>query len=139
MSCSLVRPRPGAFISSVKCLLVVATFSDVSLFALCRRPSTNINSDAKTIKWEVRSLPEYIAATNGLVIHCIEGSNTGRIFMGGKDGMIYELIYIGSPHWGQSSYILPIISVVAQFFSSFYVATLDCNYHYLDPIVQLLI
>ena len=37
--------------------------------------------------------PLFSISTDGVYLTCIESTNSGRIFMGGRDGCLYELIY----------------------------------------------
>lgn len=63
--------------------------------------------------------PIFILNTDNITISCIEGSADGRIFLGGRDGCLYEVCYQAESNWfgkrckkvnhsqGMLSYVLP--------------------------------
>lgn len=82
VSVSIAAPKPGTFQSSVKYILVVATTTEISLLMLTWD------------KGHIQLIPtQYKTASDDLVIKKIVGSQSGRIFMGGFDGIMYELYY----------------------------------------------
>lgn len=63
--------------------------------------------------------PIFVLNTDNITISCVEGSDDGRIFLGGRDGCLYEVCYQAESNWlgkrckkvnhsqGLLSYVLP--------------------------------
>lgn len=47
----------------------------------------------------LQPLPQYTIPTDGVTMTCITHTDTGRIFLGGRDGHLYELIYSTGGGW----------------------------------------
>lgn len=89
----LVRPVPDVFSEDVHHLLVIATASEVSLVAI---RLTDLSPNMS----EIRLLPtEFTMPNDNILITKIVGTPSGRIFMAGKDGGLYELEYEVHPGW----------------------------------------
>lgn len=41
----------------------------------------------------LQSLPDYIVPTDGVACTCVVGTEAGRVFLGSRDGHVYELLY----------------------------------------------
>ncbi len=84
----LVQPKPGIFQPHIQYLLCLATTVEVVLLGVSFSGS-NTNYE------EMHLLPEPLFAvpTDGAYIVTIRGTTDGRIFMGAKDGCIYEFFY----------------------------------------------
>ena len=95
VSVALTLPKTGVFIDSVKYVLVVASPLEVTLLA--------ISCDAKGEN--IRIIPTaYTMPSDNVTMVRVVGSQSGRIFMGGNDGNVYELDYSNSENsW--ASYI----------------------------------
>jgi hypothetical protein len=84
VSVSLSAPRPGVFQDAVKYLLVVASPVEVVLLA--------ITGDAKLNR--ISMVPtKYRMPSDNVAMVKVVGSQSGRIFMAGNDGNVYELDY----------------------------------------------
>lgn len=44
-------------------------------------------------------LPLYAAPSDGVTMCCVAGGPGGRVFLGGADGHLYELVYAASDTW----------------------------------------
>ncbi|KAL4235731.1 hypothetical protein ACF0H5_004123 [Mactra antiquata] len=88
LSAALVKPKTGIFQPHIQYLLVLATPVDIVLLGAS---FTHTNSDFD----EMHLLPEplFSIPTDNTYIMNIVGTDTGRIFMAGKDGCLYELAY----------------------------------------------
>ena len=88
MSVGLATPRAGVFVEEVKYLLCIATPLEVLLLALSFGPS------APGQVGEMSILPTQLAVATDQV-HMLKFACTplGRIFMCGRDGNLYELVY----------------------------------------------
>ncbi len=84
----LVQPKQGIFQPHIQYLLCLATTVEVVLLGVSFSGS-NTNYE------EMHLLPEPLFAvpTDGAYIVTITGTTDGRIFMGAKDGCIYEFFY----------------------------------------------
>ena len=84
VSVAISAPKPGVFMDNVSYTLIVATVSEVVVLAVSKDSSTNM----------LKFIPTPFAATlNDMVMKKIVGSQSGRVFMGGADGNLYELEY----------------------------------------------
>jgi nuclear pore complex protein Nup155 len=84
ISVTLTTPRHGIFTDIVKYLLVIATPVEIILLAI------TWNSDAKQIRLQHT---KYAIPSDEVTMIKIVSTQNGRIFMGGNDGNLYELIY----------------------------------------------
>ncbi|KAG5180255.1 Nup133 N terminal like-domain-containing protein [Tribonema minus] len=91
----LAVPRQGVFKPLVKYLLVVATPVEVVLVAV---------TDGGDGRLDVRPT-QFSASSDGVNMNAIRGHPCGRIFMAGKDGNLYELIYEAGGATGWLSYV----------------------------------
>lgn len=54
---------------------------------------------------QLQPLPLYSCPTDGVTMTCVTATKAGRIFMGGADGHLYELCYVGGGmRWGKRCY-----------------------------------
>ncbi|CAG2123352.1 unnamed protein product, partial [Medioppia subpectinata] len=89
LSVGLVKPREGVFKPHIKYLLILTTAVEILLlgitFSTCEDGSEG----------ELLLVPDPIfrVTTDNIVMNVIMGSVDGRIFLGGKDGCLYEVIY----------------------------------------------
>ena len=91
LSVTLVPPRAGVFVDEVRYLLALATPLQVVLVALSFSSPT-----------EFSILPTQLSApTDAVHILRLQGTPSGRIFMCGKDGCLYELLYQADDSWFQ--------------------------------------
>ncbi|XP_060598940.1 nuclear pore complex protein Nup155-like, partial [Ruditapes philippinarum] len=94
LSAALVKPKQGIFQPHIQYLLVLATPIDIVLLG-ASFTHTNAEFD------EMHLLPEplFSIPTDNTYIMNIVGTDTGRIFMAGKDGCLYELAYQADDGW----------------------------------------
>ncbi|GAX19428.1 nuclear pore complex protein Nup155 [Fistulifera solaris] len=101
VSVGLVQPKKGVFKDDVKWGIVVTTPEEIFFCALVHcNPS---NPDFSGVAW--RLVPtSFTLPTDGVRILSIAGTQSGRIFLGGDDGCVYEMSYEGRiPDKKQSS------------------------------------
>ena len=84
LTCIYISPL-GAFAESVKWILVVTTPSEVLLFLLYRESEFDSSLKIKA--------STFILATDNVRMLSVAGTNDGRIFLGGDDGCLYEMLY----------------------------------------------
>lgn len=81
---ALVPPKRGVLQESVKHMLVVATITEVRLFAVVG------DGGGRQLEFKPTN---FKASTDGVSMLKIAGHPNGRVFMAGKDGNLYELSY----------------------------------------------
>jgi hypothetical protein len=84
VSVALSAPRPGVFLDAVKYVLVVASPVEVTLLA--------ITCDANGNNFKMVPTAYTVPSDNVAMVKVV-GSQSGRIFMAGNDGNVYELDY----------------------------------------------
>ena len=89
VSVAIVPPKPGIFNNHIKYLLVVATPTIVVLLSILTS-NTESSLPFKDIRLENS---HYFITTDNITIYKVIGTQTGRIFMAGDDGNLYELTY----------------------------------------------
>ena len=86
ISVALCAPRPGLFLERVKYILVISTAVEIVILALTWEGNDLTNN------FRVHQSP-YTIPTDDVPMIKIVSAQNGRIFMGGKDGNLYELVY----------------------------------------------
>lgn len=96
VSVSLSTPKPGIFLDSVQYILIVGTSVEVSLLALAFTGSSTSFSRIGAEK-SMKLIPtSYTASSDNTTMVKVLGTQSGRIFMAGQDGNLYELYYDNS-------------------------------------------
>jgi len=98
VSVGLVKPKPGVFTDVVEWGLVVTTPEEAILCALARESkNTNTTNPSSVYETHLKLIPtRYVIPTDSVPILTICGDDDGRIFMGGYDGSLYEMMYESS-------------------------------------------
>ena len=91
---ALAPPAPGVFIQAVKRLLVLATPVEIVLLGVC----TTGGADGLE-ELALQPLPLYAIPSDTVAMRCVTATAAGRIFMGGHDGHLYELVYTAGTRW----------------------------------------
>lgn len=106
VSAGIVVPKPGIFKDYVKYLLVLATTVEVVLVAVTF--ASNVSGEmselhlipsAYNIIFVSFCLANYSIQTDNVNMVKIVGTSTGRIFLCGSDGCLYELTYDADDGW----------------------------------------
>ncbi|XP_052257804.1 nuclear pore complex protein Nup155-like [Dreissena polymorpha] len=130
LSAALVKPKKGIFQSHIQYLLVLATPVDIVLLGVSFS-NTNAEFD------EMHLLPEplFSIPTDNTYIMSILGTESGRIFMAGKDGCLYELAYQADDGWfsRKCRKVNHSTSSLSFFVPSF----LNFSFSEEDPLVQI--
>ncbi len=89
---ALVRPRRDVFVDKIEYLLVISTVVEVVVVGVeaGMHPSDPVYLHAT----------DFSCPTDDIRISKIVGSNEGRVFMGGADGYLHELIYEDDGYMG---------------------------------------
>ncbi|XP_077397334.1 nuclear pore complex protein Nup155-like isoform X2 [Festucalex cinctus] len=97
----LVKPKPGILQPSIHYLLVLATCVDVSILGVIfPKGQAGLNMSGG-----IQLLPEplYFISTDDDYILSVTSTDLGRIFMGGKNGFLYEITYKAKASWLSNS------------------------------------
>lgn len=98
MSVGLVKPKPGVFHNFVKYLLILTTTVEIVILGV----TFSSSKDGPLGQLEEMHLlpdPVFVLPTDGIAINTISSTNMGRIFLGGRDGCLYEVAYQGACSW----------------------------------------
>ncbi|GBP10894.1 Nuclear pore complex protein Nup154 [Eumeta japonica] len=98
VSVGLVKPKPGVFQNFVKYLLVLTTTVDIVVLGV----TFSSNKPESTSEYEEMHLvaePVFMLPTDGVSMMVVKSTAKGRIFMGGKDGCLYEIAYQAQLGW----------------------------------------
>ncbi|KAF0305655.1 Nuclear pore complex protein Nup155 [Amphibalanus amphitrite] len=89
LAVGLVRPRPGVFQAHIQHLLCLATPLEIVLLGVTMSRPAAPGGPA-----EMHVLPEplFSIASDGAYVTTVVGTPSGRVFLGAKDGCLYELI-----------------------------------------------
>ncbi|XP_049867137.1 nuclear pore complex protein Nup154 [Pectinophora gossypiella] len=98
VSVGLVKPKSGVFQSFVKYLLVLTTTVEIVVLGVTFSSSKSDGSDGFE---EIHLVPEpvFVLPTDGVPMMSVKSTAKGRIFMGGKDGCLYEITYQAQLGW----------------------------------------
>ncbi|KAG5456226.1 MAG: Nup133 N terminal like-domain-containing protein, partial [Olpidium bornovanus] len=119
---ALVKPRSDVFNATVQHVLVLSTPLEIHLLGLSLSSSESAGGQISNVDQPASELTLYVtqitAPTDSTNMTCIVGTRTGRIFMCGADGRLWELIYRAEEGWftprcrlepktGDTSFLLP--------------------------------
>lgn len=62
-------------------------------------PTRNIQNTATFEEMQLMNKPIFILSTDNVSINVVLGSDNGRIFLGGRDGCLYEISYQAESSW----------------------------------------
>eukprot|EP00742_Colponemidia_sp_Colp-10_P009188 GILJ01010000.1.p1 GENE.GILJ01010000.1~~GILJ01010000.1.p1 ORF type:complete len:1364 (-),score=247.43 GILJ01010000.1:46-4137(-) len=82
-----LRPKPNMFVQEIEFLLAVATTNKLYLASISLTPQLQLQ---KT---------HYILNLDGITVTSLLGTDTGRVFMSGDDGTLYEMEYKPTDSW----------------------------------------
>lgn len=125
---ALVKPKPGVFREYIKYLLCLTTSVEIVAIGLtCDMEHGDVSN--------VLSLPEpfLVLPTDNVIMNVIQGTDNGRIFIGAKDGCLYEIFYQSEQTWFKKK-CQKINHSKSTF--SFLIPSLF-NFADIDPIVQI--
>ncbi|KFB48176.1 AGAP007999-PA-like protein [Anopheles sinensis] len=104
ISVGLVAPKPGVFVSDVRYLLVLTTPVEIVILGVTFKDANNGTpnrslSSQSTEEMQLMSGPIFLLNTDQVAIMCVQGTDDGRIFLGGRDGCLYEIVYQAETNW----------------------------------------
>ncbi|XP_017059277.1 nuclear pore complex protein Nup154 [Drosophila ficusphila] len=92
VSVGLVKPKAGVFVQDVKYLLLLTTPIEVIVLGV-----TFGEGSHKEMQLMNRTI--FVIGTDNVSISVIKGTDDGRIFLGGRDGCLYEIFYQAESSW----------------------------------------
>jgi nuclear pore complex protein Nup155 len=119
ISVTLVRPKSGVFVDDIKHIMVVCTTSSIILIGVgITFEPTGGDAVRKVLKLFATDM---VLSTKNVAMSCIAGTDTGRIFMAGSDGHLYELDYASTESWFSAKTYLKnhSVSLMSSFLPSF--------------------
>ncbi|KAG6548318.1 hypothetical protein Mapa_010184 [Marchantia paleacea] len=93
----LAKTIPGVFVEAIQYLVVIANPTELVLLGVCCSASNDGGDQFAEVSLQL--LPEYTISTDGITMTCITTTEQGRIFLGGRDGHLYELLYTTGTRW----------------------------------------
>ncbi|XP_048318324.2 nuclear pore complex protein NUP155 isoform X1 [Ziziphus jujuba] len=130
----LAKSKPGVFIEAIQYLLVLATPVELILVGVCcSRAGDGTDPYAEV---SLQPLPEYTVPSDGVTMTCITCTNTGRIFLAGRDGHIYELHYTTGSGWQKRCRKICLTAGFGSVISRWVVPNVF-KFGAIDPIVEM--
>uniref|UniRef100_A0A182SGI2 Nucleoporin Nup133/Nup155-like N-terminal domain-containing protein n=1 Tax=Anopheles maculatus TaxID=74869 RepID=A0A182SGI2_9DIPT len=104
ISVGLVTPKPGLFVADVKYLLILTTPIEIVVlgvtFGDANNGTPNRSLSAQNCEeMQLMHTPIFVLNTDNVAIMCVQGTDDGRIFLGGRDGCLYEVSYQAESNW----------------------------------------
>ncbi|CAN7098474.1 unnamed protein product [Brassica rapa subsp. narinosa] len=132
----LAKCRPGVFVEAIQYLLVLATPVELVLVGVCCIEGPDGRDPYAEIS--VQPLPDYTISSDGVAMTCVSCTNKGRIFMAGRDGHIYELLYATGSGWHKRCRKVCLTSGVGSMISRWVVPNVF-KFGAVDPVVEMVI
>lgn len=123
VSVGLVKSKPGVLVDDVKYLLLLTTPIEVIALGVTfgenNDPRLGDGVPCYNNGMQLLNKPLFVLSTDNVSLNVIQGTDDGRIFMGGRDGCLYEIDYHSESSWfgkrckkinhsqGLVSYIVP--------------------------------
>uniref|UniRef100_A0A182QXT3 Nucleoporin Nup133/Nup155-like N-terminal domain-containing protein n=1 Tax=Anopheles farauti TaxID=69004 RepID=A0A182QXT3_9DIPT len=106
VSVGLVAPKPGLFVADVKYLLVLTTPVEIVVLGVTfgdansGTPNRSLSGMPQgSEEMQLMQTPIFLLTTDKVAIMCVQGTDDGRIFLGGRDGCLYEVAYQAESNW----------------------------------------
>ncbi|XP_053970658.1 nuclear pore complex protein Nup154 [Hylaeus anthracinus] len=95
ISVGLVKPKSGVFQSYVKYLLILTTTVEITILGV----TLTENCEGTSSEMQLVPEPIFTVTTDGIGITTIANTSSGRIFLGGRNGSLYEIYYQAESSW----------------------------------------
>ncbi|XP_066922124.1 nuclear pore complex protein Nup155-like [Clytia hemisphaerica] len=99
LAAGLVTPKPGIFQEHIKHILCVTTPVNIYLLGLNLSERQQSLSGDMFGTLQLHPEPLFVIPTDNVYLTSICGTANGRIFLGGKDGCLYEVVYQVQKVW----------------------------------------
>ncbi|KAF8095111.1 hypothetical protein N665_0341s0035 [Sinapis alba] len=132
----LAKCRPGVFVEAIQYLLVLATPVELVLVGVCCTEGPDGRDPYAEIS--VQPLPDYTISSDGVAMTCVTCTSKGRIFMSGRDGHIYELLYTTGSGWHKRCRKVCLTAGVGSMISRWVVPNVF-KFGAVDPVVEMVV
>uniref|UniRef100_A0A7N0TFW8 Nuclear pore complex protein NUP155 n=1 Tax=Kalanchoe fedtschenkoi TaxID=63787 RepID=A0A7N0TFW8_KALFE len=132
----LAKSKPGIFVEAIQYLLVLATPVELVLLGICCSPRGDGTDPYAEVS--LQPLPEYTIPTDGVTMTCMTCTDKGRIFLAGRDGHIYELLYTTGSGWHKRCRKVCLTAGLGSVISRWVVPNVF-KFGAVDPIVEMVI
>lgn len=88
------------YLCCVLCPFICVATHQIVLLGVCTSPAKGGSSDAYE-QLSLQPMPLYSLPSDNVVMTCFAASDSGRIFLGGSDGHVYEVQYAATDSWRQ--------------------------------------
>ncbi|KAF3493600.1 hypothetical protein DY000_02057659 [Brassica cretica] len=133
---SVLIERPGVFVEAIQYLLVLATPVELVLVGVCCTEGPDGRDPYAEIS--VQPLPDYTISSDGVAMTCVTCTSKGRIFMAGRDGHIYELLYTTGSGWNKRCRKVCLTAGVGSIISRWVVPNVF-KFGAVDPVVEMVV
>lgn len=100
VSVGLVRPKPGVFVDDIKYLLILTTPIEIIILGVTfGNTTTTMHLTDQYEEMQLMSKPIFVLNTENVAYTTITGTLDSRIFLGGRDGCLYEITYNAETNW----------------------------------------
>ncbi|GMP93212.1 hypothetical protein CsSME_00043148 [Camellia sinensis var. sinensis] len=132
----LAKAKPGIFVEAIQYLLVLASPVELILVGVC----CTGRGDGMDPYAEVslQPLPDYTIPSDGVTMTCITCTDTGHIFLAGRDGHIYELHYTTGSGWHKRCRKVCLTAGLGSVISRWVVPNVF-KFGAVDPIVEMVV
>ena len=89
----LVKPKPGVFKSFIKYLLVLTTTMEIIVLGVTFSKTEVAPGGPQMEEMHLVPDPIFQISSDEVPMNVVVGSTNGRIFLGGRDGCLYEIGY----------------------------------------------
>ncbi|KAL3512613.1 hypothetical protein ACH5RR_025330 [Cinchona calisaya] len=130
----LAKAKPGIFVEAIQYLLILATPVELILVGVC----CSGRGDGSDPYAEVvlQALSEYRIPSDGVTMTCITCTDSGRIFLSGRDGHVYEMQYTTGSGWQKRCYKVCVTAGLGSVISRWVVPNIF-KFAAVDPIVEM--
>lgn len=95
LAVQLFKPKANVFKSHIKFLLCLVTASEITLLGVTCSDDDNIGLPTVLLIPD----PIFKLSTDNAILSVLAGTDDGRIFLGGNDGCLYEIVYQAEEGW----------------------------------------
>ncbi|KHN21609.1 Nuclear pore complex protein Nup155 [Glycine soja] len=130
----LAKSKPGVFVEAIQYLLVLATPVELILVGVCC--SGGADGSDPFAEVTLQPLPEHTIPSDGVTMTCVACTNKGRIFLAGRDGHIYEILYSTGSGWQKRCRKICITAGLGSVISRWVIPNVF-SFGAVDPIVEM--
>ncbi|KAL0269136.1 UNVERIFIED_CONTAM: hypothetical protein PYX00_006963 [Menopon gallinae] len=99
VSVGLVKPKPDVFYQYIKYLLVLTTTVEIVVLGVKFAATKPDGPLGALEEMHLLSEPIFVVPTDGIGIMTVTSSLNGRLFLGGRDGSLFEIEYKAERNW----------------------------------------